>query len=138
MNFSMLWEKLKDRGALHIAVDGVSKVKHDSATEEIFSKQKGLPPHTIQPTRGGKGGKQIYLIPPEHKQSHTQQKPTQNTGSTQLTKGRNQKEEGIQLKSLGKGDLKHSKFKKKKRKKKSIAQMKEKTRNIQDQLKKRK
>ena len=67
MNFSMLWEMLKDREALHIAVDVVSKVKHDSATEEIFSKQKGLPPHTIQPTRGGKGGKQIYLIPPEHK-----------------------------------------------------------------------
>ena len=56
MNFSMLWEMLKDREALHIAVDGVSKVKHDSATEEIFSKQKGLPPHTIQPTSGGQGG----------------------------------------------------------------------------------
>ena len=55
ISFSMLWEMLKDREALHTAVDGVSKVKHDSATEEIFSKQKGLPPHTIQPTGGGEG-----------------------------------------------------------------------------------
>ena len=49
--------------------------------------------------------------------------------------GRNQKEERIQPRSLGKGDLKHNKLKKKKMKRqRNTTQMKEQTRNTEVQI----
>jgi len=59
-------------------------------------------------------------------------KLTQTTGPT--LGGQNQKEERIQPWSLGKGDLKHNKFKKKMKKQRNTAQMKEKTRNTEVQI----
>ena len=58
------------------------------------------------------------------------------TGPTTPTEGRNQKEERIQTWSLKKGDLKHSTFKKEKKRQRNIVQMKEKPRNTQVQINK--
>ena len=48
--------------------------------------------------------------------------------------GRNQKEERIQPWSLGKGDLKHNKFKKIKKRQRKTTQMKEQIRNTEVQI----
>ena len=60
-------------------------------------------------------------------------KPTQATGQTSPTGGRDQKKEEIRPCSLGKGDLKHSKLNKI-RKQRNILQMKEQGKNPQDQI----
>ena len=93
----MLWEMLKDREALHTAVDGVSKVKHDSATEEIFSKQKGLPPHTIQPTGGG-GGTNL----PNPTRAQPQVTPNRNLHKTLTHQGKKSKGRRNSTSKLGK------------------------------------
>ena len=70
------------------------------------NQQTGLPPHSALPIRG-KTNKKIKI---QHK-SH----PIWNLDKPldQPYEGRNQKEERIQPWNLGKGDLKHNKFKKK-------------------------
>ena len=66
--------------------------------------QTGLPPHSALPVRGKTNKNSAQISPCE--------KLTQTTRPN--LEGRNQKEERIQPKSLGKGDLKHNKLKKKK------------------------
>ena len=67
--------------------------------------QTGLPPHSALPIRG-KTNKQTKT---QHK-FHPLKTLIQTTGPA--LEGRNRKEERIQHLSLGKGDLKHNKFKK--------------------------
>ena len=71
--------------------------------------------------------------------SHTKKKPTQTTGTTLHSKGRNQKEGGIRPESLRKGDIKcNNERKKKKKRYKKYCSIKEQTRSTQDQKKKKK
>jgi len=91
--------------------------------------QTGLPSFTALPIRGKK---KTHLLPPESKhKSHpiwSLHKPL-----NQPYEGRKQKKERILPWSLGKGDVKYSKFLKTKRQR-NTAQMKEQPRNTQVQI----
>ena len=87
-----------------------------------------LPLHSALPIRGKI---KTYLLPENNHKSYPTLSLHKPLGQTY--EGRNQKEERIKPCSLGKGDLKHNKFKKKK-KQINTAQMKEQPRNTQVQI----
>jgi len=83
--------------------------------------------------------KKTYSFHQSTNKGHTKKKPTQTTGTTLHSKGRNQKEGGIRPESLRKGDIKCNNEKKKKKKRyKKYCSIKEQTRSTQDQKKKKK
>ena len=93
------------------------KKQKDKNTNPVISKQDC---HLIQPCSSeGKNKtkqKQKQNLTSFHQstnKSHTQKQPTQTTGTTLHSKGRNQKEEGIRPESLRKGDIKCNNEKKK-------------------------
>jgi len=93
--------------------------KQDKNTNPVISKQDC---HLIQPcpSEGKKKKKKTYSFHQSTNKGHTKKKPTQTTGTTLHSKGRNQKEGGIRPESLRKGDIKCNNEKKKERLEKQI------------------